>query len=225
MAHTRRFSRKQNDNSWFGDIRIKYQEVISMVKKQFVSVVLLVFLLASVSLAADTYVSDRAHSHIDFSVKHLMISRVTGSFEDFNVTAQYDENDITKSSVEVVIQAASITTDNNQRDNHLRSDDFFDVEKYPEITFKSKKFVKTDKGYDVIGDFTMHGVTKEITIPFVITGQITDPQGNKRIGIDAHFSIDRTEYGLTWNKMLEGGGVLAGTDVNIDISMELVHSK
>lgn len=154
-----------------------------------------------------------------------MISRVTGNFQDFDVTAQYDEDDISKSSVDVVIQAASINTDNERRDNDLRSDHFFDVEKYPEATFKSKKFEKTDKGYDVVGDLTMHGVTKEIILPFEITGKITDPRGNTRIGVDAKITIDRTDYGITWNRVLEGGGVVASDNVGIDISLELLKSK
>jgi len=196
-----------------------------MVLKKLVTVIVLLLFAAGPALGLDTYVMDKAHSSVGFSVRHLVISKVRGNFGDVSMTIAYDEKDVTKSSVEVAIVAASISTDNEDRDNHLRGADFFDIETYPEITFKSKKIEKVDDGYVAVGDFTMHGVTKEIELPFVITGIVIDPWGNTKMGVESQITIDRTDYGLTWSKALDTGGLVVGNEIDIDISIELTKSK
>jgi polyisoprenoid-binding protein YceI len=193
-----------------------------MIYKRLVASIVLALLLTGFANAADQYSLDGAHSSIGFKVTHLVISKVRGSFQKFSGKLMYDEADPTKSSVEVTIDAASIDTDNEKRNNHLRSPDFFDVEKYPEITFKSKSIKKVEDGYVATGDFTMHGVTKEIELPFKITGTITDPRGSHRIGVEAAVSINRQDYGLTWSKTLETGGLVVSDEVDIDIYAEFV---
>jgi polyisoprenoid-binding protein YceI len=170
--------------------------------------------------AADNYSIDAAHSLIGFSVRHLVISKTKGTFGDVTGSLVYVEKDIAKSSVEVTIKVASIDTDNEKRDNHLKSPDFFDVDKYPVITFKSTQVKKVKDGFVAIGDFTIHGVTKQIKLPFMITGIVADPMGNTKLGVEAEISIDRRDYGLTWSKALETGGLVVGNDVSIELSVE-----
>ncbi|MBU1318464.1 MAG: YceI family protein [candidate division Zixibacteria bacterium] len=192
-----------------------------MLIKRLVTGIVLMLFAAGPVLAMDTYVIDKAHSSVGFSVKHLVISKVKGTLDDVSATVTYDEKDITKSSVNVVIQSSSIDTDNERRDNHLRSADFLDIETYPEITFKSKKIEKANEGYVAIGDFTMHGVTKEIALPFTITGTIIDPSGNTKMGVESLITVKRSDYGLTWNQPLEAGGVLVSDEVDIELYLEL----
>lgn len=187
---------------------------------------LLVFALltmASISSAETAkFAIDPVHSHIGFKVKHMIISTVDGKFDEFDGFIMFDENDITKSSVEVNIEASSIDTDNANRDKHLRSEDFFYVEKYPTITFKSTKIEKKKDQLYLYGELTMRGVTKPIEIPFVFNGQITDPQGNIRIGFDAEAALDRQDFGISWNKMLDTGGLVVSDNVFIELSVEAV---
>ncbi len=166
---------------------------------------------------------DPQHSGITFRVKHMMIANVKGRFEKFDAQLNYDEADLAKSSVRAMIEAASIDTDNEKRDTHLRSADFFDVEKYPQMTFASKRFEKTDDGIKVIGDLTIRGVTREVTVNIdEITPQQKDPWGGTRFGVSASAKLDRTEFGLLWNQTLETGGLLVGNDVYINIDLEMV---
>jgi len=134
----------------------------------------------------------------------------------------FDEDDVTKSSVNATINVASITTDNEKRDGHLKSPDFFNAQKYPEITFKSKRSMKKDNGYVIVGDFTMHGVTKELELPFTIVGTLTDSMGNHRVGIEAITKINRQDFGVSWNKTLDNGGVVVSDEVKIEINAELI---
>ncbi|HEX9652725.1 MAG TPA: YceI family protein, partial [bacterium] len=166
-----------------------------------------------------------AHSSVGFSVKHLVISNTKGEFSDFAGTIMLDENDITKSSLEVTIKTASISTHDDKRDAHLRSADFFDVEKHPEITFKSKKVEKTSAGYQLTGDLTIRGVTKEVSFPFTLVGPVPDPWGGKRLAAQASVTVNRQEFGVSWNKTLDGGGLLVGDEVTINIEVEAVHAK
>lgn len=178
-------------------------------------------LSAGQAFGADKYVIDADHTNIGFSVKHLGISSVRGGFRAFSGTIMVDEKDLTKCSVEVEIRADSVNTGIEKRDAHLRTADFFDVEKFPVITFKSKRVKKTRSGYEASGPFTMHGVTKEIRIPF--TGQkVTDPQGKTRIGVDAGLTINRQDYGIKWNSVLDNGGLVVGNDVKIELAVEAV---
>lgn len=164
---------------------------------------------------------DSAHSSIDFSIRHMMVSRVKGTFHNFEATVKADTNDLTTANIEVEIDVASIDTRNEDRDNHLRSADFFDVEKYPKMTFKSTNIVKTgDNEYDLTGDVTLHGVTKPVTFSATFEGVGKDPWGNEVAGLSAQGKIKRSDFGLTWNNTLETGGVLVGDDVNISIEIE-----
>lgn len=181
-----------------------------------------VMLLAAASYGVDNYQIDPVHSSIDFSVKHLVISNVKGNFTDFSGAIMYDSTDIAKSSAEVTIKSATINTGNPTRDKHLMSPDFFDAVKYPEITFKSSKIEKKGDGFAMTGTLTMHGVSKEIAIPFNILGTIKDPQGKFRMGAEGSLTINRQDYGVSWSKALETGGLVVGNDVIIDLSIEAV---
>ncbi|WP_147803915.1 YceI family protein [Alkalicoccus halolimnae] len=167
---------------------------------------------------------DPVHSEVGFSVKHMMISKVKGQFEHFDSTIELDTDNLTDAVVEVVIDVTSINTREEKRDNHLRSADFFDVENHPHITFKAKEFKKkNDNQYDVIGDLTIRGTTKEVTVDVIFEGQSKDPMsGNVVAGFSGHTKINRKEFGLTWNAALETGGVLVGDDVQINFEVELI---
>ncbi len=173
-------------------------------------------------MAADQYKIDPAHTNVGFSVQHLMISRVNGSFTDVAGTILHDPADVTKSSVEVTVKTNSITTNNTNRDNHLRSADFFDVEKFPEMTFRSTTIRKQGQGYLCVGTLTLHGVSKEVQIPFQIMGTVTDPLGEVRLGVEGQLSLDRKEFGINWNKVLDNGGVAVGNKVNMTLIVEAV---
>jgi len=166
----------------------------------------------------------RACSLIGFSVRHMVISKVRGKFNDFSGTIRFDSRDITKSSVDVSIKVASIDTGNEKRDGHLKGSDFFAAEKYPEITFRSKKIEKgTDGRYLVIGDLTIRGVTREVVIPFSPVARITDPWGKKRLGTEGELTINRQDYGVSWNKALEAGQLMVSNEVKIELSVEAVE--
>ena len=168
---------------------------------------------------ADTYTVDRNHSEAAFQVRHIL-TKVRGTFRDFSGTINVDKAKPENSSVEFVIKATSIDTGTQKRDDHLRSPDFFDVAKYPEITFKSTKVVSKGNGkFDVTGDFTMHGVTKQITLPVTFLGEQKFMNGTKA-GFETGLTINRTDYGLVWNKAVESGGVLVGEEVEIAINIE-----
>ena len=194
--------------------------------KQFVFAAGLGLSLASPVFGADQYAIDPAHTNVGFSVQHLVINRVHGNFTAVSGEILYDEEDVTRSSVKVVIQTASINTNQADRDKHLKSADFFDAEKYPEITFQSTKIEKRDKeGYLCVGTLTMHGVSKEVAIPFEVTGKVKDPRGKTRIGIEANLTLNRLDYGISWNKALEGGGLVVGNSVRIALNVEAIKQE
>jgi polyisoprenoid-binding protein YceI len=168
---------------------------------------------------------DKAHSHIEFEVSHMVISEVNGEFHDYEVNLMFDANDVTNSSVETRIKVASIDTDQEKRDNHLRSSDFFDAETHPEIVFKSKKIEKSSDEYIAHGDLTIRGVTKEVALPFKVKGPIKDSYGNTRIGVEASLTINRQDYGVSWSKTLDGGGLVAGNEVKIGIQAEFTAAQ
>ena len=168
---------------------------------------------------ADIYTVDRAHSEAAFQVRHIL-TKVRGTFRDFTGTINFDKAKPESSSVEFVIKATSIDTGTQKRDDHLRSADFFDVATHPEITFKSTKVVSKGTGkFDVTGDFTMHGVTKQITLRVTFLGEQKFMNGSKA-GFETALTINRTDYGLVWNKAVESGGVLVGEEVEIAINIE-----
>ncbi len=177
---------------------------------------------ASATFGGDTYQIDPSHSSVAFSVRHLVINKVRGNFKEFSGTISYDEADIAKSSVDVNIKAASINTENEGRDNHLRSPEFFDAENHPEITFVSKQISKKGEELVVSGEFTMHGVTKEVSIPFEVVGKIVDPWGKTRIGIEASLTLNRQDYGVSWSNAMDNGGLVVGNEVRIELNIEAV---
>ena len=179
--------------------------------------------LCFTSLAiAETYRVDPAHTSVLFRVRHLFTT-VTGRFQIFEGKIVYDEKQPTQAKVEGAIDAASIDTNVKKRDDHLRSADFFDVEKYPQATFKSTKV--EDIGGDrlrIIGDLTLHGMTRSVTLEGLYEGSGKDPWGGERAGFSANVTIDRREFGLQWNKALETGGVLVGDKVELTLEVEAV---
>jgi polyisoprenoid-binding protein YceI len=168
---------------------------------------------------------DPAHSAAHFSVRHLMISNVRGEFTNISGSALFDPSDLSKSSVEVTIEAASLSTREPQRDQHLRSGDFFDVEKYPTLTFRSTRVEpRGQEFFKLTGELTIHGVTKEAT--FDMEGPnptVKDPWGNVRAGVTGSTKINRKEFGLVWNAVTEGGGIMVGDEVKITIEAELIQ--
>ena len=182
----------------------------------------LVLVLGFGTVAAQgTYGIDTVHSHVGFKVRHL-VSKVSGQFTDFDGTIVADFGKLDSSSVDFTIQAASIDTKNEKRDGHLRSADFFDVEKYPEITFKSSKITRIDDdSYAVAGTFTMHGVSKEITLTVDFLGEMT-AMGGTRAGYELTTTINRKDYGVSWNRAIEAGGIVLGDDVEVNIALELI---
>lgn len=185
--------------------------------------ILSVVLLGSQAFAA-TYTLDKAHSSLGFDVKHLMISTVPGTFADYEGTIDYDPDNLSAAKVNVTIQAASINTNNADRDKHLRTADFFDVEKYPTITFAGNSIRKEGDQYVITGDLTMKGVTKTIEIPASIEGPVKTPSGSTAIGISAQTKINRQDFGITWNKEMDQGGYVLGDDVVLNINVE-AHAK
>jgi polyisoprenoid-binding protein YceI len=172
-------------------------------------------------MALDKWVVDTAHSSLDFSVRHMMVSKVKGTFHQFEASIEADPENLTTANIEFTIDVASIDTRNEDRDKHLLSADFFDVENHPKITFKSTKIVKKSDGeYEVTGDLTMHGVTRPETFLVTYEGQGKDPWGNVKVGFSGHGTINRQEYGLKWNAALETGGVLVGDQVQVTIEIE-----
>ncbi len=191
-----------------------------MLKKFHLAAALLtIFAVAGGAPAPGKYSADASHSTVGFSVPILNgISRVRGKFSSFSVSIDYDEADIAKSAVRATVKAASIDTGIDARDKHLRSADFFDVEKYPETTFQSKRVAKKGKKLVATGDFTMHGVTKEITVPFTITGKfINDTNNQTMVGFLANLTVDRRDFGMLWKRSSIPNFV--GDIVDIDLSI------
>ncbi len=175
--------------------------------------------------ATSTWQIDPNHSAAQFAVRHLAISTVRGAFTKVNGTIQFDDKDISKSSVEVTIDADSVDTRVPNRDKDLRSDHFFDVQKYPTITFKSTKVEQVEPGkLKVTGDLTIHGVTKPVVLDVEgPTAAVKDPWGNQRAAANASTKINRQDYGVKWNATMDGGGLVVGDDVAITIDLEMVQ--
>ncbi len=181
--------------------------------------------LAAPVQAAETYQFDKAHTTVGFQVRHIY-TNVSGKFTDFTGTIQVDRAKPESSTVDFTIQATSIDTSEPRRDQHLRSADFFDVANNPTITFKSTSIKANGKdSWLVTGDFTMHGVTKSVVLPVTLLGEGKDPMGNEKMGLETGMTINRKDYGLTWNKALETGGVLVGEEVKVQIAIEANKAK
>jgi polyisoprenoid-binding protein YceI len=173
-----------------------------------------------------TWTLDLAHSGIHFSVRHMVIAKVRGRFAKWGGQVHIDTNDLTRTSVDVTIDAASVDTGIADRDAHLRSPDFFDVENFPVLSYKSKRVEKVSDGeYRLVGDLTIRGTTREVPVLVQFGGVGKDPWGNERAGFTATATVDRKDFGLRWNQALEAGGVLVGDRVDIEVELEAIHAK
>ena len=191
--------------------------------KRFLALFLAAAAPAAALAQASTWNVDPAHSHTSFTVRHLVISNVRGDFQKFSGAVQFDEKDLSRSAVDVTIQAASIDTSQPDRDAHLRSADFFKVEEFPTLTFHSTSVSPVGPDtYTVVGDLTIHGVTRSIAVPITFLGTGADPWGHQRAGFEAEFTVNRKDFGLTWNAALETGGFLVGDEVRISLSFEAI---
>ena len=180
---------------------------------------------ATLTDLSGTYVLDPAHTRIGFVARHAMVTKVRGQFNDFEGSGVVDASDFTKSTVTVTIQAASIDTRNEQRDGHLRSNDFLAMEEYPQITFTSTGIQQTGPtSVELTGELTVRGVTNTVTIPFEYEGAATDPYGNLRVGFEGSVVINRKDYGVTWNAALETGGVLVSDKIVLEFEVSAVKN-
>jgi polyisoprenoid-binding protein YceI len=180
---------------------------------------------ASLTDLSGSYVLDGAHTRIGFVARHAMVTKVRGQFNDFEGSGVIDAADFTKSTVTVTIQAASIDTRNEQRDAHLRSNDFLAMEEYPQITFTSTGIQQSGPaGVELTGDLTIRGVTNTVTIPFEFEGAATDPYGNLRVGFEGSVVINRKDYGVTWNVALETGGVLVSDKITLEFEVSAIKT-
>lgn len=164
---------------------------------------------------------DRTHSRVGFGVRHMMVATVRGEFEDFDADIVLDEQEPSRSSALITIKTASVNTRDENRDNHLRSQDFFDAEHSPEITFASKRIEKKGNDYRIVGDLTIRGVTKEVELEAEFSGPVKDPWGNTKAALSAEGKINRKDFGLNWNAALEAGGMLVSDTVKLSIDLEL----
>jgi polyisoprenoid-binding protein YceI len=168
---------------------------------------------------------DATHSGINFSIRHMVVSKVRGRFTRYSGTVGLDDGDLTRSVVDVTIDASSVDTGTPQRDTHLRSADFFDADKYPELRFQSRRIEKIEASrYRVVGDLTIRDVTREVSLDVEYGGRARDPWGNERIGFIATTSLDRKDFGLQWNQVLEAGGVLVGDRVDVELEVQAVRA-
>ena len=187
---------------------------------------LVVFLTSVLAINAQTkWTIDKAHSKVQFTVTHLIISEVNGLFKSFDGSIEASKSDFTDAKINFTVNVASINTENDGRDKHLKSDDFFNAEKFPLITFKGNSLKKIDdKNYKLTGDFTIRDITKEITLDVVYNGSIKDPWGNTKAGFKILGEINRFDYNLKWNALMEAGGAVVGKTVKLVIDLELQKS-
>jgi polyisoprenoid-binding protein YceI len=172
-----------------------------------------------------TYTLDPAHTRIGFVARHAMVTKVRGQFNEFEGSAVVDGTDITRSTAQLTIQAASIDTRNEQRDGHLRSNDFLALEEYPQITFVSTGVTQTGAtSLELTGDLTIKGVTNSVTVPFEFEGAATDPFGNLRVGFEGSVVINRKDYGVSWNAALEAGGVLVSEKITLEFEVSAIKT-
>ncbi len=178
-------------------------------------------------MATKKWVVDPTHSDVQFKIKHLMITNVTGSFNLFTVDATTEEEDFTKASISFTAEVGSISTANEQRDGHLKSADFFDAEKFPQIKFVATKYesVDNDGSYELYGDLTIKGITKNVKLDVEFGGVVKDPYGNTKAGFTINGKINRQDFGLTWSALTEAGGVLVSDDVKINCEIQLIEQQ
>lgn len=188
--------------------------------------ILLVLSLLSFNLVfAGNYNIDKAHTNIGFEVTHMVITTVTGTFTDFEVDLNFNPENLKESSIEATIKIASVNTANLKRDNHLKSVEFFDAEKYPNMIFKSNKIVRNDDGFVAYGTLEMRGVSKEISLPFTTQGPIIGPWGNERIGVKASTVINRQDWGVSYGSVMDNGGLVVSDEVVIKINGQFIKNN
>ncbi len=194
--------------------------------KKFTSLFLMLVSVVSFSVAQTTWNSDKSHSNVQFTVTHMMVSEVTGMFKDFDATVTTKGEDFATANVNMTIKTGSIFTDSEKRDGHLVSDDFFNADKYPEMIFKSTSMKLVGKGkYALTGNLTIRDVTKPITLAVIYVGSINDPYGNKRAGFKVTGTVNRLEYGLKWNPIMEAGGAIVSDKVEINCNIQFIQQK
>ncbi len=178
-------------------------------------------------MATKKWVVDPTHSEIQFKVKHLMITNVTGSFNIFTVDAQTEDEDFTNAKISFTAEAASVSTGNEQRDGHLKSTDFFDAEKFPQLKFTATKYesVDNDGSYELYGNLTIKDITKPIKLAVEFGGVVKDPYGNTKAGFTINGKINRKDYGLTWSAVTEAGGVVVSDEVRINCEIQLIEQQ
>lgn len=180
--------------------------------------------MTTINAPSGSYTIDPTHSRIGFVARHAMVTKVRGSFNEFEGSGTLDAANPANSSLQLTIQAASIDTRNADRDGHLRSNDFFDMEAHPQITFVSKSVAQSGDEFAVTGDLTIKGVTNQVTVPLEYTGTAVDPFGNTRIGLEGSTTINRKDWGITWNAALDAGGVLVGEKVTLEFEVSAIHT-
>ena len=184
-------------------------------------------LLNAAYTSAETarYDVDPDHSIVEFKVAHMVISKTTGHFKDYTGFIEMDPDAGTVKAIEATIKTASVTTNQEKRDTHLRNPDFFDVAKYPTMVYKMKSYKKSGDGYTAVGDLTLRGVTKEMTLTGNLNGVTKDPWGNTRAGFTAEGKVNRKDFGMVWNNALDGGGLIVGDEVLIKLDIECIKAK
>ncbi len=181
---------------------------------------------AAAQVETTTWDFDKAHSKVGFSVRHMVISEVEGYFKDFSGTVSTEGDDFSTAKVDFKVNVSSINTDNQERDNHLKSDDFFNAEKYPAMFFKSTGIKKVgDNKYKLLGDLTIRDITKPVELDMIYFGTVKDPWGNTRAGFKITGELNRFDYNLKWNAVLETGGLVAAKEVKLDINVELIKKS
>ncbi|MEX1137711.1 MAG: YceI family protein [Bacteroidota bacterium] len=194
--------------------------------KRILALLSAVLALTAGAVAQTTWKVDNVHSNVKFAVSHLIISEVEGSFKVYSGALTFGNSDLTNAEVDFAVDVASINTDNVMRDGHLRSDDFFNAEQFPKMTFKSTAWKKLDeKRYELEGDLTIRDITKPVSFAVVFGGTIKDPWGNMKAGFKATTTINRFEYGLKWNGLTEAGGMTVGKEVTIVLNLEFTQNK
>lgn len=198
-----------------------------MFKKVSVAFILTLALMivSAAGVRADSWSFDKVHSSIGFSVRHMVISKTNGSFGDYSGKVVFDGKNVENGSVEITIQMNSLDTKNEKRDGHLKSPDFLDAEKFPTMTFVSKKISKKSGNYyDIVGDLTLKGVTREVTLNSEFYGSLDDPMGNTKAGFSAKTTINRQDFNVSFDSALKDGSLIVGNDVEITLDIELIKN-
>lgn len=193
--------------------------------KRMLKMVAAGLVLAAPGVRAATFDVDASHSGIGFAVKHMVVSTVRGTFDDYTASFEFDAADPASLKGSATVKTASINTRNGKRDDHLRGPDFFDAAQFPEITFATTRTEATADGVVLHGNLTMRGVTKEIALPVTINGPVTDPWGNVRVGFEGKAKINRKDWGINWSKAMDNGSLVVSDEVTLDIAIEGIQKK